>query len=113
MSLVFPVYTGFSTQDHIIIPVAPLPPQEQACLLETDMLDYMPSGRGLKRQSGTGHRLRISSSLSGLCVGVYLSFPQRGQFTVLQLVITDNNRYSLDHISSLFTTQVSCDFVFC
>ncbi|KAL6106123.1 nup160 [Pungitius sinensis] len=79
--------------------------REQACLLEADMLDYMPSCRGLKRQSGTAHRLRVSSSLSGLCVGVYLSVPQRGQFTVLQLVATDNNRYSLDHISSLFTTQ--------
>ena len=27
---------------------------------------------------------------------------------VHQLVATDNNRYSLDHISSVFTTQVSC-----
>ncbi|KAM8892398.1 nuclear pore complex protein Nup160 isoform 1-T1 [Spinachia spinachia] len=79
--------------------------REQACLLEADMLDYVPSCRGLKRQSGTAHRLRVSSSLSGLCVCVYLSVPQRGQFTVLQLVATDNNRYSLDHISSLFTTQ--------
>ncbi|XP_075941449.1 nuclear pore complex protein Nup160 isoform X2 [Anarhichas minor] len=79
--------------------------REQACLLEADMLDYMPACRGLKRQSGQGHRLRVSSSSSGLVLCVYLSVPQRGQFTVLQLVATDNNRYSLDHLSSLFSTQ--------
>ncbi|XP_031695457.1 nuclear pore complex protein Nup160-like isoform X2 [Anarrhichthys ocellatus] len=79
--------------------------REQACLLEADMLDYMPACRGLKHQSGQGHRLRVSSSSSGLVLCVYLSVPQRGQFTVLQLVATDNNRYSLDHLSSLFSTQ--------
>lgn len=82
--------------------------QEQACLLEADMLEYMPACKGVKRLSGQGHRLRLAfSSTTGLCLCVYLAVPQRGQFTVLQLVATDNNRYSLDHISSLFTTQVS------
>ncbi|KAM9352421.1 nuclear pore complex protein Nup160 [Symphorus nematophorus] len=80
--------------------------REQACLLEADMLDYMPSCKGVKRLSGQSHRLRLAfSSTTGLCLCVYLAVPQRGQFTVLQLVATDNNRYSLDHISSLFTTQ--------
>uniref|UniRef100_A0A8C3AX98 Nucleoporin 160 n=1 Tax=Cyclopterus lumpus TaxID=8103 RepID=A0A8C3AX98_CYCLU len=79
--------------------------REQACLLEADMLDYMPACRGLKRLSGQGHRLRLSPSPSGLCLCVYLAVPQRGQFTVLQLVSTDSSRYSLDHVSSLFTTQ--------
>ncbi|XP_041851953.1 nuclear pore complex protein Nup160 [Melanotaenia boesemani] len=80
--------------------------KNQACLLEADMLDYMPACRGVKRLSGQGHRLRLAfSSTTGLCLGVYLAIPQRGQFTVLQLVATDNNRYSLEHISSLFSTQ--------
>lgn len=82
--------------------------QEQACLLEADMLEYMPACKGVKRLAGQGHRLRLAfSSTTGLCLAVYLAVPQRGQFTVLQLVITDNNRYSLDHISSLFSTQVN------
>uniref|UniRef100_A0A671XRQ9 Nucleoporin 160 n=1 Tax=Sparus aurata TaxID=8175 RepID=A0A671XRQ9_SPAAU len=80
--------------------------REQACLLEADMLEYMPACKGVKRLSGQGHRLRLAfSSTTGLCLCVYLAVPQRGQFAVLQLVATDNNRYSLDHISSLFTTQ--------
>uniref|UniRef100_A0A7N6BYJ2 Nucleoporin 160 n=1 Tax=Anabas testudineus TaxID=64144 RepID=A0A7N6BYJ2_ANATE len=80
--------------------------REQACLLEADMLDYMPACKGVKRLSGQGHRLRLAySSITGLCLCVYLAVPTRGQFTVLQLVPTDNNRYSLEHISSLFTTQ--------
>ncbi|XP_076588387.1 nuclear pore complex protein Nup160 [Chaetodon auriga] len=80
--------------------------REQACLLEADMLEYMPACKGVKRLAGQGHRLRLAfSSTTGLCLSVYLAVPQRGQFTVLQLVATDNNRYSLDHISSLFTTQ--------
>lgn len=80
------------------------------------MLDYMPACKGVKRLSGQGHRLRLAySSITGLCLCVYLAVPTRGQFTVLQLVPTDNNRYSLEHISSLFTTQVSyrCPVVYC
>lgn len=86
-----------------------LPPsllQDQVCLMETDMLEYMPACRGVKRSSGQGHRLRLAFSSTGLCLAIYLAVPSRGQFTVLQLVATDNNRYSLDHISSLFATQV-------
>lgn len=88
--------------------------QEQTCLLEADMLEYMPACKGVKRLAGQGHRLRLAfSSTTGLCLAVYLAVPQRGQFTVLQLVATDNNRYSLDHISSLFTTQVDCGRWWC
>lgn len=73
------------------------------------MLEYMPACKGVKHLAGQGHRLRLAfSPATGLCLSVYLAVPQRGQFTVLQLVATDNNRYSLDHISSLFTTQVNC-----
>ncbi|TKS72896.1 Nuclear pore complex protein [Collichthys lucidus] len=80
--------------------------REQTCLLEADMLEYMPACKGVKRLAGQGHRLRLAfSSTTGLCLAVYLAVPQRGQFTVLQLVVTDNNRYSLDHISSQFSTQ--------
>ncbi|KAK7883821.1 hypothetical protein WMY93_026944 [Mugilogobius chulae] len=58
------------------------------------------------------HKLRMWSSGSfgllsstGLCLCVYLAFPQSAQFTVLQLVATDNQRYSLEHISNVFSTQ--------
>uniref|UniRef100_A0A6Q2YMV0 Nucleoporin 160 n=1 Tax=Esox lucius TaxID=8010 RepID=A0A6Q2YMV0_ESOLU len=79
--------------------------REQACLMETDMLEYMPACAGVRRSPGQGHRLRLSfSSSTGLCLAVYLAVPSRGQFTVLQLVAADN-RYSLDHISSQFATQ--------
>ncbi|CAB1414934.1 unnamed protein product [Pleuronectes platessa] len=79
---------------------------EQACLLEVDVLEYMPACKGVQRVSGQGHRLRMTfSSTTGLCLCVYLAVPQRGQFTVLQLVTAENNRYSLEHISTLFTTQ--------
>lgn len=81
--------------------------QEQACVLEADMLDYIPVCKGVKRLLGQGHRLRLAfSSITGLCLCVYLAIPARGQFIVFQVVPTDNNRYSLEHISSLFTTQV-------
>ncbi|GLD70676.1 nuclear pore complex protein Nup160 isoform X2 [Lates japonicus] len=80
--------------------------REQACLLEADVLEYMPACKGVKRLLGQGHRLRLAfSSTTGLCLSIYLAVPQRGQFTVLQLITTDNNRYSLEHISTLFTTQ--------
>ncbi|KAK5615712.1 hypothetical protein CRENBAI_023015 [Crenichthys baileyi] len=79
---------------------------EQTCLLEANMLEYMPASKGVRRLSGQGHHLRLAfSSRTGLCLCVYLAVPQRGQFIVLQLVGTDNNRYSLEHISSLFSTQ--------
>lgn len=71
------------------------------------MLDFMPAIKGASRMSGQGHRLRLCfSNTTGLCVCVYLSTPQSGQFTVLQLVAAENNRYSLEHVSTLFTTQV-------
>ncbi|XP_047451481.1 nuclear pore complex protein Nup160 [Mugil cephalus] len=80
--------------------------KDQTCLLEADMLEYMPVSKGVKRLPGQAHRLRLAfSSTTGLCLCVYLAVPQKGQFTVLQLVGTDNNRYSLEHISSLFSTQ--------
>ncbi|XP_063761615.1 nuclear pore complex protein Nup160 isoform X2 [Eleginops maclovinus] len=79
--------------------------RDQACVLEADMLEYMPSCRGARRLSGHGHRLRLVLCSTGLCLGVYLAVPGRGQFTVLQLISTDSNRYSLDHVSSLFTPQ--------
>ncbi|XP_029379630.1 nuclear pore complex protein Nup160 isoform X2 [Echeneis naucrates] len=80
--------------------------REQACLLEADVMEFMPACRGVKRLSGQGHRLRLAfSSTTGLCLAVYLAVPQKGQFTVLQLATSDNNRYSLEHISTLFTTQ--------
>ena len=76
--------------------------------METDMLEYIPACKGGRRAAGPGPRLRTSfSSTTGLCLAVYLAAPQSGQFTVLQLVATDNNRYSMDHVSSLFSTQVS------
>ncbi|KAJ8344194.1 hypothetical protein SKAU_G00315230 [Synaphobranchus kaupii] len=80
--------------------------KDQLCLMVADMLEYMPVTRDVRLMAGHGHRLRLSfSSSTGLCLGVYLSVPKSGQFCILQLVCTERNRYSLDHISTLFTTQ--------
>uniref|UniRef100_A0A1A7YTS7 Nucleoporin 160kDa n=1 Tax=Iconisemion striatum TaxID=60296 RepID=A0A1A7YTS7_9TELE len=85
---------------------------DQALLLEADMLEFMPACKGVRRLLTQGNWLRLAySSRTGLCLCVYLAVPQRGQFIVLQLVGTDNNRYSFEHISSLFSTQeVLVDF---
>lgn len=82
--------------------------QLQMCLLVTDMLEYMPVGSGEMRNSpGQAHKLRLCfTSTTGLCLAVYLAVPKRSQFCVLQLVANENSRYSLDHISTLFSTQV-------
>ncbi|XP_056108033.1 nuclear pore complex protein Nup160 isoform X1 [Rhinichthys klamathensis goyatoka] len=88
--------------------------KHQMCLLVTDMLEYMPVGRGdVKVSPAQAHKLRLFFSSSiGLCLAVYLAVPKRSQFCVLQLVANENNRYSLDHISTLFSTQETVvDFV--
>uniref|UniRef100_A0A673IH03 Nucleoporin 160 n=1 Tax=Sinocyclocheilus rhinocerous TaxID=307959 RepID=A0A673IH03_9TELE len=88
--------------------------KHQMCLLVTDMLEYMPAGRGeVKASPALAHKLRLFfSSSTGLCLAIYLAVPKRSQFCVLQLVASENNRYSLDHISTLFTTQETLvDFV--
>ncbi|XP_069037691.1 nuclear pore complex protein Nup160 isoform X2 [Lepisosteus oculatus] len=80
--------------------------KDQMCLLVADMLEYMPVNKDARHTLGQGHKLRLAfSSSTGLCLGVYLSFPKRGQFCVFQLVSTESHRYSLEHISSLFETQ--------
>ncbi len=83
------------------------------CVLVTDMLDYMPAGRGeVKASPALAHKLRLFfSSSTGLCLAIYLAVPKRSQFIVLQLVAGENDRYSLDHISTLFTTQVEISTV--
>ncbi|KAJ8252204.1 hypothetical protein COCON_G00215160 [Conger conger] len=66
--------------------------KDQLCLMVADMLEYMPVSREVRLVAGQSHRLRLSfSSSTGLCLGVYLSdhIPKR----------------SLDHISTLFSTQ--------
>ncbi|XP_003465204.2 nuclear pore complex protein Nup160 [Cavia porcellus] len=80
--------------------------KDQMCLMVADMLDYVPVNKDLRLMAGTGHRLRLAYSPSlGLYLGAYVHAPQRGQFCIFQLVSTENNRYSLDHIASLFTSQ--------
>ncbi|XP_056307658.1 nuclear pore complex protein Nup160-like [Danio aesculapii] len=88
--------------------------KHQMCVLVTDMLDFLPVGRGeVKASPAQAHKLRLFfSSSTGLCVAVYLSVPKRSQFCVLQLVANESGRYSLDHISTLFSTQETLvDFV--
>ncbi|CAM4735240.1 unnamed protein product [Leuciscus chuanchicus] len=88
--------------------------KHQMCLLVTDMLEYMPVGReDVKVSPAHAHKLRLFFSSSiGLCLAVYLAVPKRSQFCVLQLVANENNRYSLDHISTLFSSQETVvDFV--
>ncbi|XP_009323243.1 PREDICTED: nuclear pore complex protein Nup160-like, partial [Pygoscelis adeliae] len=80
--------------------------KDQMCLMAADLLEFMPVSRDLRLAAGTGHRLRLAFSQSlGLYLGVYMHAPKRGQFCVFQLVSTESNRYSLDHISSLFSSQ--------
>ncbi|RLV97195.1 hypothetical protein DV515_00011926 [Chloebia gouldiae] len=75
--------------------------KDQMCLMVADVLEFMPVSRDLRLAAGTGHRLRLAFSQSlGLYLGVYMHAPKRGQ-----LVSTESNRYSLDHISSLFSSQ--------
>ncbi|ERE70222.1 nuclear pore complex protein [Cricetulus griseus] len=107
---------GFNSQ-HLHgssqLPVTPISsgsntwsPKDQMCLMVADMLEYVPVNKDLRLTAGTGHKLRLAYSPSmGLYLGIYMHAPKRGQFCVFQLVSTENNRYSLDHISSLFTSQ--------
>ncbi|NWY07888.1 NU160 protein, partial [Nothoprocta ornata] len=80
--------------------------KDQTCLMVADLLEFVPVSRDLRLAAGTGHRLRLAFSPAlGLYLGVYLHAPKRGQFCVFQLVSTESNRYSLDHVSSLFCSQ--------
>ncbi|XP_034742839.1 nuclear pore complex protein Nup160-like [Etheostoma cragini] len=75
---------------------------EQTCIFETDMLAHMPSS-----DPGHCHRLRLAGSPTS---GIYVAIQQSVRFTVFQLVAAGSNRYSVKHISSLFTTQETLDF---
>ncbi|KAF6333768.1 nucleoporin 160 [Rhinolophus ferrumequinum] len=80
--------------------------KDQMCLMVADMLEYVPVNKDLRFTAGTGHKLRLAYSPSmGLYLGIYMHAPKRGQFCIFQMVSTENNRCSLDHISSLFTSQ--------
>uniref|UniRef100_A0A8D0GAA3 Nucleoporin 160 n=1 Tax=Sphenodon punctatus TaxID=8508 RepID=A0A8D0GAA3_SPHPU len=80
--------------------------KDQMCLMVADMLEFMPVNKDLRLAAGTGHKLRLAySETLGLYLGVYMHATKQGQFCVFQLVSTESHRYSLDHISSLFTSQ--------
>uniref|UniRef100_A0A8D0BX25 Nucleoporin 160 n=1 Tax=Salvator merianae TaxID=96440 RepID=A0A8D0BX25_SALMN len=80
--------------------------KDQMCLMVADMLEFVPANKDPRLASGSGHKLQLAySETLGLYIGVYLHAPKQGQFCVFQLVSTDSHRYSLDHISSLFTSQ--------
>ncbi|XP_037694406.1 nuclear pore complex protein Nup160 [Choloepus didactylus] len=80
--------------------------KDQMCLMVADILEYIPVNKDMRLTAGTGHKLRLAySPTMGLYLGIYMHAPKRGQFCVFQLVSNENNRYSLDHISSLFTSQ--------
>ncbi|XP_060784508.1 nuclear pore complex protein Nup160 isoform X1 [Neoarius graeffei] len=88
--------------------------KEQQCVLVADMLDYVPAGRAeLKNSAGVSHRLRVCvSGSAGVCVCVYIAALHHSQFSVLQLVSSNNTRYSLEHISTIYSTQETLvDFV--
>ncbi|XP_062918368.1 nuclear pore complex protein Nup160 isoform X1 [Mobula hypostoma] len=88
--------------------------KDQICLMVADMLAFMPASKELRHTGSLGHKLRLAYSSSGFFLGVYLHYPKRGQFCVFQLVCCmESNRYSLDHISTLFSTQETLvDFAF-
>ncbi|XP_020647772.3 nuclear pore complex protein Nup160 isoform X1 [Pogona vitticeps] len=80
--------------------------KDQMCLMVADILEFVPVNKDLRLTAGTGHKLQLAySETLGLYIGVYLHAPKQGQFCVFQLVSTESHRYSLDHISSLFTSQ--------
>uniref|UniRef100_A0ACB8G2G4 Uncharacterized protein n=1 Tax=Sphaerodactylus townsendi TaxID=933632 RepID=A0ACB8G2G4_9SAUR len=80
--------------------------KDQMCLMVADMLDFVPVSKDLRLAAGIGHKLQLAySETLGLYIGVYLHAPKQGQFCVFQLVSTESHHYSLDHISSLFTSQ--------
>ncbi|XP_072374893.1 nuclear pore complex protein Nup160 [Scyliorhinus torazame] len=80
--------------------------KDQICLMVADLLIFMPASKELRHTISLGHKLRLAYSSSGFFLGVYLHCPKRGQFCVFQLVsCIESNRYSLDHISTLFSTQ--------
>ncbi|XP_062856315.1 nuclear pore complex protein Nup160 isoform X2 [Trichomycterus rosablanca] len=88
--------------------------KEQQCVLVADLLEYVPVGRSeLRTTPGSSHRLRVCYSAStGVCVGVYIAAPNRAQFCVLQLVSSNNTHYSLEHISTIYSTQETLvDFI--
>ncbi|XP_075044180.1 nuclear pore complex protein Nup160 [Mixophyes fleayi] len=88
--------------------------KDQMCLMVSDMLQFVPVSKDLRQTPGIGHKLRLAHSASiGLYLGVYLHTPRQGQFCLFQLVTAERNRYSLDHISSIFTNQETLvDFTF-
>ncbi|XP_077374049.1 nuclear pore complex protein Nup160 [Festucalex cinctus] len=81
--------------------------RSRTCVLEADMLDYMLTvWKGGERLSGAGHRLRLTSGpASEPCLAVYLASPHTGHFVLLQLLASDHDRYSLQHVSSLLCAQ--------
>ncbi|XP_053305363.1 nuclear pore complex protein Nup160 [Spea bombifrons] len=88
--------------------------KDQMCLMVADMLEFVPVTKDLRQTAGTGHRLRLAHSTSlGLYLGVYLHSPKQGQFCIFQLVSAESNRYSLDHVSSIFANKETLvDFTF-
>ncbi|XP_043938685.1 nuclear pore complex protein Nup160 [Protopterus annectens] len=80
--------------------------KDQICLMTVDMLEFMPVNKDLRNTVAVGHKLRLSFSPStGLYLGIYLHATKRGQFCIFQLVSVEKNRYSLDRISTLFSSQ--------
>ncbi|MGH0156474.1 UNVERIFIED_CONTAM: hypothetical protein FKN15_006200, partial [Acipenser sinensis] len=69
---------------------------DQMCLMVADMMEYMPVNRDVKHSSGQGHKLRLSFSPStGLCLGVYLAVPKRGQETLIDFSLTSTDVWAL------------------
>ncbi|XP_048463199.1 nuclear pore complex protein Nup160 isoform X2 [Rhincodon typus] len=80
--------------------------KDQVCLMVADLLVFVPASKELRHTVSLGHKLRLAYSSTGFFLAVYLHCPKRGQFCVFQLVsCIESNRYSLDHISTLFFTQ--------
>ncbi|KAM8939771.1 nuclear pore complex protein Nup160 [Pelodytes ibericus] len=88
--------------------------KDQMCLMVADMLEFVPVTNELRQTAGNSHKLRLAHSNSlGLYLAVYLHTSRQGQFCVFQLVCAESNRYSLDHISTIFAIQETLvDFAF-
>ncbi|XP_057705577.1 nuclear pore complex protein Nup160 isoform X2 [Corythoichthys intestinalis] len=79
--------------------------KDQACVLEADVRDYVPTSPNVKWTTGGAHRLRLTPrAASSLRLAVYVAAPRGGQLVFLRLVPA-GERFDLRCVSTLFCHQ--------
>ncbi|XP_072022544.1 nuclear pore complex protein Nup160-like [Amphiura filiformis] len=76
--------------------------KNQTCLASIELLEFLPDGAELSEAPAVGHKIRqaVGSDPRNLIIGVYLGFPDRNQFLVLQPTLEDG-QWRLLHIASI------------